>query len=105
MKEIKEAGLEGMFAQIDTALFPTDSNGVPFTASYISTTGDYIADLESNMSAEQRARATYEHLMDLTDDPDVLGPLAFLRQREIIHYQRFKELRNCYLNEKIQKNS
>ena len=56
-----------------------------------------MPDIESDMGAEQRARATYEHLMDLTNDPDVLAPLAFLRQREIVHYQRFKELRNYYL--------
>ena len=98
--ELKVAGLEGNFAQHDGALFPTDANGVPFSATYTSTTGDYIADLESDMAAEQRARATYEHLMDMTNDPDVLGPLSFLRQREIIHYQRFKELRNYYLNSK-----
>lgn len=49
------------------------------------------------MASEQRARATYEHLLDLTNDIDVIGPLEFLRQREIIHYQRFKELRNYYL--------
>ena len=61
--------------------------------------GATIEDLESNMAGEQRARATYEHLMDLTDDPDVLQPLAFLRQREIIHYQRFKELKNIYQKE------
>ena len=99
--EIKNAGLEGNFAQNNHSLFPTDANGIPFTASYISTTGDYIADLESDMAAEQRARATYEHLMDLTNDKDVLAPLAFLRQREVIHYQRFKELRNYYLEKKL----
>ena len=75
--------------------------GEPFTTAYIAVTGDYIADLESDMASEQRARATYEHLMDLTNDPDVLGPLSFLRQREIVHYQRFKELRNYYLEKKI----
>lgn len=101
INELKEAGLEGNFAQHDGALFPTDANGIPFSATYTSTTGDYIADLESNMAAEQRARATYEHLMNMTNDPDVLGPLSFLRQREIIHYQRFKELRNYYLEKKI----
>ncbi len=100
IEEIKNSGLEGHFTQVDHGLFPTDSNGVPFTTSYISTTGDYIADLESDMAAEQRARATYEHLMDLTDDKDVLAPLSFLRQREIVHYQRFKELRNYYLEKK-----
>ena len=70
---------------------------------YIKVAGDYIADLESDMGAEQRARATYEHLMDLTDDPDLLAPLSFLREREIVHYQRFKELRNYYLKNKTQK--
>lgn len=101
VEELKQAGLGDYFAQFNHALFPTDSSGNPFTAAYISTTGDYIADLESDMAAEQRARATYEHLMDLTNDPDVLGPLSFLRQREIIHYQRFKELRNYYLEKKV----
>lgn len=102
VEEIKNAGIGGQFAVYDNALFPADPAGIPFTTSYIATTGDFIADLESDMAAEQRARATYEHLMDLTNDPDVLGPLSFLRQREIIHYQRFKELRNYYLENKIQ---
>ena len=97
IEELKEAGLGANFAQHDHALFITDANGVPFTTSYIEAIGDFIADLESDMAAEQRARATYEHLMDLTTDPEVIAPLAFLRQREIVHYQRFKELRNYYL--------
>ena len=99
--ELEKAGLGSHFVQHDHGLFPTDSVGVPFTSSYIETTGDYIADIESDMAAEQRARATYEHLMDLTNDKDLLGPLSFLRQREIVHYQRFKELRNYYLENKI----
>lgn len=103
VEELKQAGMGGMFAQHDSGLFPTDAMGVPFTSAYIETTGDFIADLESDMAAEQRARATYEHLMDLTDDPDVLAPLSFLRQREIVHYQRFKELRNYYLQNQIQR--
>lgn len=103
IEEMKQAGLGGMYAQHDSALFPSDAMGIPFTTAYIETTGDFIADIESDMAAEQKARATYEHLMDLTDDIDVLGPLAFLRQREIIHYQRFKELRNYYLENKIQR--
>jgi len=101
IEELKAADLGGTFAQHDSGLFPTDANGVPWTAAYIETTGDHIADLESNMAAEQRARATYEHLMDMTNDPDVLAPLSFLRQREVVHYQRFKELRNYYLEKKI----
>lgn len=98
IEELKAAGLGGHFAQHDSALFPTDAMGVPFTSAYIEASGDFIADIESDMAAEQRARATYEHLMDLTNDNDVLGPLSFLRQREIVHYQRFKELRNYYLS-------
>lgn len=100
IEELKANELGGTFAQHDSGLFPTDANGVPWTAAYIDTTGDHIADLESDMAAEQRARATYEHLMDMTNDPDVLAPLSFLRQREVVHYQRFKELRNYYLEMK-----
>ena len=101
-EELKDAGLDGMYAQFGHSLFPSDSFGNPFNMTYIKVSGDYIADIESDMGAEQRARATYEHLMNLTDDPDILGPLAFLRQREIIHYQRFKELRDYYLKMKNQ---
>lgn len=103
-EEMQKAGLGANFAQFGNDLFPADATGNPFTMAYISASGDYIANLESDMAAEQRARATYEHLMDLTDDLDVLAPLAFLRQREIIHYQRFKELRNYYLEKKNKKN-
>ena len=85
LKELKEAGLESHYA-----------NGVPFTVAYFATTGDPIADLSEDMAAEQKARATYENLIDLTDDPDVIGPLLFLRQREIIHFTRFQELYNEY---------
>ena len=94
--EIKNAGLSGQFVQHDHAVFPTDANGIPFTASYIETTGDWKSDLESDMAAEQRARTTYEHLMMMTNDPDILAPLSFLRQREVVHYQRFKELKKYY---------
>ena len=96
IEEIKEAGLGGHYAEHGHALFPTDANGVPFTAAYFATTGDPIADLEEDLAAEQKARAVYENLMGLTNDPDLLAPLAFLRQREIIHFQRFKELYNYY---------
>lgn len=101
IEELKKAGLDGDYAQFGRDLFPSDTFGNPFNMSYIKTAGDYIANIESDMGAEQRARATYEHIMDLTDDPDVLGPISFLREREIIHYQRFKELRDYYLEMKI----
>lgn len=96
-KEMEAAGLGENFAQFGKDLFPADAFGNPFTMAYIKTSGNAISNLESDMAAEQRARDTYEHLMDLTNDPDILGPLSFLREREIIHYQRFKELRNYYL--------
>lgn len=96
IEELKAAGLEGNYTEHGLALFPTDSNGVPWTATYISTTGDPVADLEEDLAAEQKARAIYEHLIDLSDDPDITGPLLWLRQREIVHYNRFKELSDEY---------
>ncbi len=76
--------------------FPTDSGGSPFTASTFAVTGDPIADLNEDLAAESKARVTYEHLMTLTDDPEALRVLSFLREREIVHYQRFGELLNKY---------
>ena len=96
LEELKEAGLDTHYAEHTKALYPTDSNGVPFTVAYFATTGDPLADISEDMAAEQKARATYENLMDLTDDPDILAPLSFLRQREIVHYQRFETLFNRY---------
>ena len=98
IEELKEAGLGTNYAEHNKALFPTDSNGVPFSA-----TGDPLADLSEDMAAEQKARAVYENLIDLTNDPDVIGPLLWLRQREIVHYNRFKELFEYY-NEMLNKN-
>ena len=96
IEELKAAGLEGHYAEHNKSIFPTDANGVPFTVAYFATTGDPIADLSEDMAAEQKARATYENLINLTNDPDVIGPLLFLRQREIIHFARFKELYDEY---------
>ncbi len=81
-------------------IYPTDSNGNPFTVTYIASTGDVLADLSENMAAEEKARASYESLMDLTDNPEILAPLSFLRQREIVHFERFKELYEHYKNTK-----
>lgn len=96
--ELKKAGLDAQYVQHDHALFPVDAAGVPFSSMYIETSGDWRSDLESDMAAEQRARTTYEHLMNMTNDPDMLAPLSFLRQREVVHYQRFKELRDYYMD-------
>ena len=96
LKELKEAGLDTHYAEHGKGLYPTDANGVPFTVAYFATTGDPLADISEDMAAEQKARAVYENLIDLTDDPDVIGPLLFLRQREVIHFNRFKELYEEY---------
>ena len=96
LDEIREAGLDTHYAEHGKALYPTDANGVPFTVAYFATTGDPLADISEDMAAEQKARAVYENLIDLTNDPDVIGPLLFLRQREVIHFNRFKELYEEY---------
>ena len=96
LEELQQAGLDAHYAEHAKALFPTDANGVPFTVAYLATTGDPLADISEDMAAEQKARAVYENLIDLTDDPDVIGPLLWLRQREIVHFERFKELFEYY---------
>ncbi len=99
IEEIKEAGLDPHYAEHNKALYPTDANGVPFTVTYFATTGDALADLSEDMAAEQKARAVYENLINLTNDNDVIGPLLWLRQREIVHFNRFKELFDMYQKE------
>ena len=96
IKELKEVGMDTFYAEHGVDTYPTDSNGVPFTASYFAAVGDPLANISEDMAAEQKARAVYENLINLTDDPDVIGPLLFLRQREIIHFNRFKELYKEY---------
>lgn len=93
-EELKKAGLGAHYAQHDHALFPSDANGIPWTAAYIQALGNPVTDIHEDMAAEQKAKATYEHLIDLTDDADVKDALKFLWAREIIHYQRFGEALN-----------
>lgn len=90
-EELKKAGLEGYWAQHDSAIYPVDAEGVPWVAAYIQATGDPVTDLFEDMAAEQKARSTYEHLISLTNDPDIIHPLKFLWEREIVHFQRFGE--------------
>jgi len=94
VEEIREAGLGGHYTDHGKAIFYTDATGNPWTATYIQAKGDVIADLHDNMAAEQKARATYQWLINLTDDPDVKEALGFLGQREI---KIFKRKRNCSL--------
>ena len=96
LEELKEAGLDTHYAEHGKGLYPTDANGVPFTVAYFATTGDPVADIFEDMAAEQKARAVYENLINLTNDQDVIDVLLFLRQREIVHFTRFKELYEEY---------
>jgi len=92
IEQIKAAGVDPYYSDHDRAVYPSTGTGVPFTAAYIQSKGDPIADLHENLAAEQKARATYEHLIDLADDPDVIDPLRWLREREVVHFQRFGEI-------------
>lgn len=96
LEELTAAGLDTHYAEHGYALYPTDANGIPFTVAYFAATGDPLADLSEDMAAEQKARATYENLINLTKDQDVIDVLLYLRQREIIHFNRFKELYDEY---------
>ena len=96
LDELREAGLDSHYAEHGKGLYPTDANGVPFTVMYFATTGDPLADISEDMAAEQKARAVYENLINLTNDQDVIDVLLFLRQREIIHFNRFKALYEYY---------
>ena len=92
IEEIEAAGLAPYYTDHGVDVYPQSAGGVPFTASAIACKGDPIANLQEDLAAEQKARATYEKLIDLCrDNPDVLDPLQFLRQREIVHFQRFGE--------------
>lgn len=90
-KEIKESGFDKYFVDHTTAVYPIAASSLPWRAEYIQAKGDVLADLHEDLAAEQKARVTYDNLLRLIDDPDVRDPLKFLRQREIVHYQRFGE--------------
>lgn len=90
-EEIRKAGMADHYVVHDKALFYHNASGVPFTATYIQAKGDPIADLYEDIAAEEKARATYQWLIDITDDPDLKDSLKFLREREIIHSLRFRE--------------
>lgn len=89
-KQIEEnPGFASYFIDHTTGVYPTAASGFPWSAASIQSTGDPIADLNENLAAEQKARITYDNILRLVDDPDVIEPIKFLRQREIVHYQRF----------------
>jgi spore coat protein JC len=91
IKEIKESGFDVYFVDHTTAIYPIAASGVPFSADYFQSKGDPLTDLHEDLAAEQKARTTYDNILRLADDPDVRDPIKFLREREIVHYQRFGE--------------
>ncbi len=90
-EQIKESGFDKYFVDHTAAVYPVAAAGIPWRAEYIAAKGDILADLHEDLAAEQKARVTYDNLLRLIDDPDIREPLKFLRQREIVHYQRFGE--------------
>ena len=90
-KEVLEAGLETYFVDHTAGVYPQFASGTPWTAATIGVKGDVITDLTEDMAAEQKARTTYDNILRLSDDPDVNDAIRFLREREVVHYQRFGE--------------
>lgn len=88
---LRREGLGDYYTDHGISVYPQSASGVPFSASVLAVKGDPITDLTEDLAAEQKARSTYEYLIDLADDPDVIDVLRFLREREIVHFQRFGE--------------
>lgn len=91
MEQIKEAGFQEYFVDHTAGVYAQAAAGFPFDALCFASKGDAITDLHEDMAAEQKARTTYDNILRMVDDPDVIEPIRFLRQREIVHYQRFGE--------------
>ena len=89
VEQLKGTPFEAYYVDHTAAIWPQAAGGIPFNACEFQSKGDAITDLTEDMAAEQKARTTYDNLIRLTDDPDVLDPLRFLREREIVHFQRF----------------
>ena len=89
--EIKKSGFDTYFVDHTTGIYPQAASGMPFSAATLQSTGDPITDLSENLAAEQKARTTYDNILRLADDPDVRDPIRFLREREVVHFQRFGE--------------
>lgn len=90
-EQIKASGFDKYFVDHTLGVYPSSAAGVPFSAAYLQSKGDPVADLAEDLAAEQKARATYDNILHLSDDPDVNDVIKFLRQREVVHLQRFGE--------------
>lgn len=93
-EQIKAGGLDAYYVDHTLGIYPSSAAGVPFTAAYFQSKGDILTDLHENMAAEQKARTTYDNILRFADDPDVRDPIKFLRQREIVHFQRFGDTKH-----------
>jgi len=93
-EQICEGGFDAYFVDHTTGIYPQSAAGIPWSAATFQSKGDPITDLFEDMAAEQKARSTYDNLLRLIDDPDVREPLKFLREREIVHFQRFGDARS-----------
>lgn len=91
MDEIKASGFDKYYVDHTLGLWPQSAGGAPFTAAYFQSKGDPITDLHEDLAAEQKARTTYDNILRLIKDPEVCDPIRFLREREVVHYQRFGE--------------
>ena len=91
MEQIEEAGFQEYFVDHTAGVYAQAAAGFPFDALCFASKGDAITDLTEDMAAEQKARTTYDNILRMVDDPDVIDPIRFLRQREIVHFQRFGE--------------
>ena len=89
--KIKKGGFDTYFVDHTTGIYPVAASGMPFTATYFQSKGDIIIDLNEDLAAEQKARTTYDNILRFADDSDVRDPIKYLRQRELVHYQRFGE--------------
>ena len=103
-EQIKTAGFDTYFVDHTTGIYPQFASGYPWSASTMQSTGDVIADLTEDLAAEQKARLTYDNILRLSDDPDVNDVIRFLREREIVHFQRFGEALQLAKDKMDQKN-
>ena len=90
-EEIIRSGLDTYFVDHTAGVYPTAASGFPWSAASMAVKGDVLADLNEDLAAEQKARVTYDNILRLSDDPDVTNVIRYLREREIVHYQRFGE--------------
>lgn len=91
IEEIKASGFDKYYIDHTIGIWPQAASGEPWSATSIQSTGDPLTDMHEDMAAEQKARLTYDNILRLVKDPDVCDPIRFLRERELVHYQRFGE--------------